>query len=62
MGLCRSAFALMLGAIGGAYVAQNYDIPNIRNLIKRSFLEGKVLEETYRKPKSNNSADDNLNE
>ncbi|KAI3444719.1 hypothetical protein Pfo_001384 [Paulownia fortunei] len=59
MGLIRSSLTLMLGMIGGAYIAQNYDVPNIRNLVGTSFLKGKPPEETHRKPKSNISTNHN---
>ncbi|KAL7158502.1 hypothetical protein ABFS83_02G147500 [Erythranthe nasuta] len=58
----RSKLMFMLGIIGGAYVAQNYDVPNIKNLIKTAMLKGKTLEQTYRKPNPNSATNHNLNE
>ncbi|KAL7121113.1 hypothetical protein ACP275_02G162400 [Erythranthe tilingii] len=58
----RSKLMFMLGIIGGAYVAQNYDVPNIKNLIKTALLKGKTLEQTYRKPNPNSSTNHNLDE
>lgn len=35
----------------GVYVAQNYDVPNIKKLINTGIVFAKHLEENYRKPK-----------
>ncbi|KAL6552699.1 hypothetical protein OROHE_008063 [Orobanche hederae] len=37
-------FQIMIGVIGGVYLAQNYDLPNIKNL----FMEGKRMEERHK--------------
>lgn len=42
----------MVGTLCGVYIAQNYNVPNIRNLTHSGFTMAKHLEETYRKPES----------
>ncbi|XP_022866197.1 uncharacterized protein LOC111386000 [Olea europaea var. sylvestris] len=51
MGIIRSCFSFMMGSAVGVYVAQNYDVPNIRKLFNTGLLIGKHIEENYRKPK-----------
>ncbi|KAG5539854.1 hypothetical protein RHGRI_020165 [Rhododendron griersonianum] len=51
MGIIRSAFKLTAGTMFGVYVAQNYDVPNIKKLINTGIVFAKHLEENYRKPK-----------
>ncbi|KAL7086942.1 hypothetical protein ACP275_13G034200 [Erythranthe tilingii] len=58
----RSKLMFMLGIIGGAYVAQNYDVPNLKALIKAALLKGKNLEQTYRKSNTNSSSNLNLDD
>lgn len=41
----------MMGSAAGVYVAQNYDVPNIRKLFNTGLLISKHIEENYRKPK-----------
>jgi hypothetical protein len=51
MGFIRSSFSFTLGALLGAYVAQNYAIPNVQTLITTGVVVVKQLETQYRKPK-----------
>lgn len=51
MGIIRSTFSLMTGTVFGVYLAQNYDVPNIKKLINTGLVFAKHLEENYRKPK-----------
>lgn len=41
-------FQIMLGVIGGVYIAQNYDLPNIKNLFESAFVEGKRKEDRHK--------------
>ncbi|CAA2976681.1 Hypothetical predicted protein [Olea europaea subsp. europaea] len=50
MGIIGSSFAVMVGMIGGVYIAQKYEVPNIRNMVETAACKAKVVEETYRKP------------
>ncbi|KAK2979973.1 hypothetical protein RJ640_006781 [Escallonia rubra] len=50
MGVIRSAFTFMLGAMSGAYIAQSYHVPNIRKHYKHGCVMAKRVEEAYRKP------------
>ncbi|KAK2999975.1 hypothetical protein RJ639_023679 [Escallonia herrerae] len=54
MGVIRSAFTFMLGAISGAYIAQRCHVPDIRKHCKRGCAMAKHVEETYRKPDNQN--------
>ncbi|XP_072985766.1 uncharacterized protein [Typha latifolia] len=51
MGIFRSSFSFLVGTGCGIYIAQNYDIPNIKNLVNTWVFKAKQIEETYRKPK-----------
>ncbi|KAJ6712254.1 hypothetical protein OIU79_008468 [Salix purpurea] len=42
----------------GVYIAQNYDVPNIKKLTTTGLFMAKLVEEKYRKPKSRNDGDD----
>lgn len=50
MGIVRSAFSFWLGTGFGIYLAQNYDVPNLKKLASTGLLIARHLEETYRKP------------
>ncbi|KAL9664831.1 hypothetical protein QQ045_020240 [Rhodiola kirilowii] len=41
----------MVGTGVGIYLAQNYNVPNIKKLANTGMLIAKHLEENYRKPK-----------
>jgi len=51
MGFIRSNFLFFLGTGCGIYIAQNYDVPNIKKVVITCLLKAKRVEETYRKPK-----------
>ncbi|GJN09855.1 hypothetical protein PR202_ga27900 [Eleusine coracana subsp. coracana] len=51
MGLFRGSFTFMLGMGCGVYVAQNYNVPNVKKLFNTYIFLAKHIEETYRKPK-----------
>ncbi|OAY85532.1 hypothetical protein ACMD2_16064 [Ananas comosus] len=55
MGIITNSFSFLLGAGLGVYIAQNYDVPNIKNLVNTWLYKAKEMEETYRK---NNRKDD----
>ncbi|XP_068635994.1 uncharacterized protein [Aristolochia californica] len=52
MGIIRSSFTFLLGTVCGVYVAQNYNVPNIKKLTNTGLLMAKHIEENYRKPKN----------
>ncbi|XP_073100961.1 retrovirus-related Pol polyprotein from transposon RE2 [Elaeis guineensis] len=51
MGIIRSSFSFLLGTGCGIYIAQNYNVPNIKKLANTWLFVAKHIEETYRKPK-----------
>ncbi|CAN6358346.1 unnamed protein product [Urochloa humidicola] len=50
MGFLKSTFSLLIGTGCGIYIAQNYKVPNIKDLIREMLGKVKVLEESYNKP------------
>ncbi|XP_019058021.1 PREDICTED: uncharacterized protein LOC109116621 [Tarenaya hassleriana] len=57
MGIFKSCFSFMVGTAFGVYVAQNYNVPNIRKLANTGFVIAKHIEENYRKPKKGDDGD-----
>ncbi|KAI8540279.1 hypothetical protein RHMOL_Rhmol09G0250600 [Rhododendron molle] len=51
MGLITSSFPFIAGTVCGIYIAQNYDVPNIKKVFNDAFSKAKHVEEKYRKPK-----------
>ncbi|XP_050224325.1 uncharacterized protein LOC126674018 [Mercurialis annua] len=52
MGIIKSSFSFIAGTVCGIYIAQNYDVPNIKKLASTGLFMAKLMEEKYRKPKS----------
>lgn len=44
MGLIGKGFTMMLGVIGGIYIAQKYTLPNITKNGESMFLKGRVID------------------
>lgn len=44
MGLIGKGFTLMLGVIGGIYIAQKYRLPNITKDGESMFMKGRVID------------------
>ncbi|KAG6427739.1 hypothetical protein SASPL_111986 [Salvia splendens] len=51
MGIIKSGFSFIVGTACGVYIAQNYNVPNVRKLFNTSLVVAKHIEENYRKPK-----------
>ncbi|KAF8093901.1 hypothetical protein N665_0375s0018 [Sinapis alba] len=51
MGIIKSCFVFMMGTAYGVYVAQNYNVPDIKKLTNTGLVIAKHIEENYRKPK-----------
>ncbi|XBH64229.1 hypothetical protein VPH35_118040 [Triticum aestivum] len=51
MGLFGGSFKFLVGVGCGVYVAQNYNVPNVKKLFNTYVFLAKHIEETYRKPK-----------
>ncbi|KAL2338223.1 hypothetical protein Fmac_012669 [Flemingia macrophylla] len=59
MGIIGSCFSFIAGTAFGLYLAQNYQIPNLRKVADTVLLEAKQIEEKYRKSKKKDRDDDN---
>ncbi|KAL5569934.1 hypothetical protein UlMin_026509 [Ulmus minor] len=57
MGIIRSGFSFIVGTFTGVYIAQNYDVPNIKKLANTAIFMAKQIEERYRKPKKRDDDD-----
>ncbi|OVA09806.1 Protein of unknown function DUF4535 [Macleaya cordata] len=57
MGIIRSSFSFLMGTVCGIYVAQNYNVPNIKKLANMGLAKFKETEQSYRKPKKKNDDD-----
>lgn len=57
MGIIRSCFSFIAGTACGIYVAQNYNVPNIKKLADIAIFMAKHVEEKYRKPKKRDEDD-----
>ncbi|KAL3645334.1 hypothetical protein CASFOL_010514 [Castilleja foliolosa] len=51
MAIIKSGFSFIVGTAFGVYLAQNYNVPNVRKLYNSGLLIAKHIEENYRKPK-----------
>ncbi|XP_077233146.1 uncharacterized protein LOC143875469 [Tasmannia lanceolata] len=51
MGIIRSSFKFVVGTVCGIYIAQNYNVPNIKRVVNTGIFMAKHTEESYRKPK-----------
>lgn len=51
MGIFRGSFTFMTGSVCGIYIAQNYNVPNIKKTVYGILFTAKQVEEKYRKPK-----------
>lgn len=47
-----------MGTACGVYIAQNYNVPNIKKLADTALFMAKHVEEKYRKPKKKGDDDD----
>ncbi|XP_019058008.1 PREDICTED: uncharacterized protein LOC109116620 [Tarenaya hassleriana] len=52
MGLIRRSFSFIAGTVFGIYVAQNYNVPNLKKIADSTFSTAKQVEEKYRKPRT----------
>ncbi|RZC43657.1 hypothetical protein C5167_036610 [Papaver somniferum] len=58
MGIISSGFKFILGTGFGIYIAQNYNVPNIKKLANTGIFMAKHFEENYRKPKKRGEDDE----
>ena len=49
--------SFITGTLFGMYIAQNYDVPNVKNYIQQKMVEFKELEEQRRINRENNNDD-----
>ncbi|MCI93063.1 hypothetical protein A2U01_0114361, partial [Trifolium medium] len=59
MGIIRRFFAFISGNLVGIYVAQNYEVPNIKKEANNFLFQLKEIEEKYRKHNKKSGNDDN---
>ncbi|KAI3997392.1 hypothetical protein MKX01_017762 [Papaver californicum] len=52
MGISGRGFQFCLGTTFGIYIAQNYNVPNIKKIVDTGFVIAKRLEENNRKIKN----------
>uniref|UniRef100_J3M3G9 Uncharacterized protein n=1 Tax=Oryza brachyantha TaxID=4533 RepID=J3M3G9_ORYBR len=53
MGFLQNTFSLLIGTGCGIYIAQNYDVPNMKTLMRNLMGKAKEVEESYKKPGNN---------
>ncbi|KAI5670235.1 hypothetical protein M9H77_10599 [Catharanthus roseus] len=58
MGIIRSSFSFIAGTVCGIYIAQNYAVPNIKQVANEFLFRAKQIEERYRKPRKPGSGDE----
>ncbi|KAG2616063.1 hypothetical protein PVAP13_3NG112569 [Panicum virgatum] len=57
MGFLQSTLSLLIGTGCGIYIAQNYNVPNIKKLVMEMMDRGQKLEESYKKPGNDKNKD-----
>lgn len=57
MGFLQSTFSLLIGTGCGIYIAQNYDVPNIKKLMRSLVGKAKEVEESYKKTGNGKNTD-----
>jgi hypothetical protein len=50
MGFLQNTFSVCVGIGCGIYIAQNYDVPNMKKLMRDWMGKAKEVEESYKKP------------
>ena len=57
--ISRSLFLIVAGTLLGAYISQNYNIPDVKRLIDTSIKTLTVIEKKMRKDNPNDNPNDN---
>jgi len=60
--ISRSLFLIVAGTLLGAYISQNYNIPDVKRLIDTGIKTLTVIEKKMRKDNPNDNSDDNPND
>ncbi|KAF3598666.1 hypothetical protein F2Q69_00034419 [Brassica cretica] len=55
MGIMKSCFVFTMGTAYGVYVAQNYNVPDVKKLTNTVLVIVEHIEKNYRKPKKDDS-------
>lgn len=58
LGVMRSGFYFLLGTAWGVYMAQNYNVPNIKRLLNTGVVIARAIEQSNRKSKREDDDDD----
>lgn len=56
--IIRSSFSFITGTAFGVYIAQNYNVPNVKTLASMALSMAKSIEHAYRKPTPKNKDND----
>ncbi|KAJ4833725.1 hypothetical protein Tsubulata_036333 [Turnera subulata] len=57
MGIISRGFSFFLGSAFGIFLAQNYNVPDVRELAYTALERAKEIERTYRKTKKQDEND-----
>ncbi|CAJ1951437.1 unnamed protein product [Sphenostylis stenocarpa] len=55
MGIIRSCFSFIAGTVFGVYLAQSYQVPDVKKEADTALIQAKQVEEKYRKSKISDS-------
>ena len=51
--MLSKTFMFIVGTLFGAFISQNYNIPNIKQIVNQSYHAAQVVEKQFRKENDN---------
>lgn len=60
MGLIGKGFVFSMGVVWGIYIAQSYNVPDVKKCADSFVYKAKRIEEMHRKPSKSTDKDTNL--